>query len=529
MCFQSAAEISSDLACRRSRAYTYWRISHVRRPNLKGVLMRKPFDHQPLIVSLCALLCLLFSLPAHAQSGNLLQNPGFEQPFATFDGQPPRQVASGWTPWHVSAPAGSPSFFNAQPEYMPTAPNAARIRSGNDAQTILSFFATHHGGVYQRVTGVTPGTTLRFTVYAYVWSSTFDNVNLSEGDGDVLVSVGIDPTGGTNGQSAAIVWSTPVEQYDAYNAYTVQAAAASSAVTVFVRTTVGVPVKHNNIYLDDASLVVIGSAPTVPTATATRQPPTATNTPVLIVTPPAPTATPTLSRALPGFATPTVEVPKPTNTPLPVLPTITLLPPTPTPLTPIGSEFPYIIIHTVRRGDTVSGLATRYGSTVQAIAVANGLTGSYLIRVGQQLIVPVRTMPERVPTVTPTIVFITATPPAPVPSPGSYDVYTVKPGDTLTRIAQLFSTTVQTLAQLNGIVNVNRIQVGQRLIVPSVTAPPQPSPPPPPPAPVLHVVRPGETLNRIAIRYGRTVWDIARANNIQNINLIYAGQVLLIP
>jgi putative chitinase len=176
-------------------------------------------------------------------------------------------------------------------------------------------------------------------------------------------------------------------------------------------------------------------------------------------------------------------------------------------------------------------LATRYGSTVQAIAAANGLTNNYLIIVGQELIIPVRTPPAGPPTPTAPVVFVTATPPAPVPPLGSNNVYVVKPGDTLTRIARLFNTTVPTLAQLNGIVYVNQIQVGQQLVVPSAVSPipaTQPAPQPPP-APVIHVVRPGDTLQRIAFQYGRTVWDIARANNIQNINLIYVGQILIIP
>lgn len=44
-----------------------------------------------------------------------------------------------------------------------------------------------------------------------------------------------------------------------------------------------------------------------------------------------------------------------------------------------------------------------------------------------------------------------------------------------------------------------------------------------------HVVQYGETLGRIAARYGTNVWAIAAANNIYNLNHIYAGQVLLIP
>jgi LysM repeat protein len=43
------------------------------------------------------------------------------------------------------------------------------------------------------------------------------------------------------------------------------------------------------------------------------------------------------------------------------------------------------------------------------------------------------------------------------------------------------------------------------------------------------VVQPGENLFRIALRYGVSMWDIARLNNILNLRLIYAGQVLLIP
>ena len=45
----------------------------------------------------------------------------------------------------------------------------------------------------------------------------------------------------------------------------------------------------------------------------------------------------------------------------------------------------------------------------------------------------------------------------------------------------------------------------------------------------VHIVQPGETLYRIAIRYGSSVQAIAAANGIVNVNLIYAGQQLVIP
>ena len=50
-----------------------------------------------------------------------------------------------------------------------------------------------------------------------------------------------------------------------------------------------------------------------------------------------------------------------------------------------------------------------------------------------------------------------------------------------------------------------------------------------PPPPRLHIVQPGDTLYRLALRYGTTIYAIAQANNIANINLIYVGQKLIIP
>jgi LysM repeat protein len=101
--------------------------------------------------------------------------------------------------------------------------------------------------------------------------------------------------------------------------------------------------------------------------------------------------------------------------------------------------------------------------------------------------------------------------------------YTVRPGDTLLGIARRFGTTVMFLVNVNGIVNPNFIRSGRHLFVPCV-------PPPPPPGPkCFYRVRPGDTLSRIALRYGTTVSFLAATNGIANPNKIFAGQWLRVP
>lgn len=114
--------------------------------------------------------------------------------------------------------------------------------------------------------------------------------------------------------------------------------------------------------------------------------------------------------------------------------------------------------------------------------------------------------------------------------------YTVKYGDTLYRIALRYGVNLYEIARVNNIPNVNLIYVGQQLVIPAPGQPPPTEPPPTQPPPtsepgdiIEYVVRPGDYLSRIARQYGTTVTAIAQLNNIININLIYANQVLRIP
>jgi len=128
---------------------------------------------------------------------------------------------------------------------------------------------------------------------------------------------------------------------------------------------------------------------------------------------------------------------------------------------------------------------------------------------------------------TPTVA-LTPTPiSTPVPTPTSTavtgeQIHTVQPGENLFRIALHYGISYQSVAAANGIINPDLINVGQRLTIPAGgTAPTAPT--------GAHVVQPGESLFRIALKYGVTVEAIAVANDISNVNLIDPGQRLVIP
>lgn len=102
--------------------------------------------------------------------------------------------------------------------------------------------------------------------------------------------------------------------------------------------------------------------------------------------------------------------------------------------------------------------------------------------------------------------------------------YFVEPGDTLFRIALNHGLTTQQLAEANGIINPSMIYAGQALTIPDGSSSPEAEA-----ASISHLVEPGETLFRIAVRYGLSTQSIAQANDITNYDLVFAGQYLTIP
>lgn len=125
------------------------------------------------------------------------------------------------------------------------------------------------------------------------------------------------------------------------------------------------------------------------------------------------------------------------------------------------------IIHTVQPGENLYRIGLQHGVSWIDIQRANKLP-STLIYVGQQLIIPVS---GPAPTATPpeaTGAEPTPTPqPAPAPEPGAASTYVVQPGDTLSRIAQRFGVTTAALVTANQIANPSLIYAGQVLTIPA--------------------------------------------------------------
>lgn len=107
--------------------------------------------------------------------------------------------------------------------------------------------------------------------------------------------------------------------------------------------------------------------------------------------------------------------------------------------------------------------------------------------------------------------------------------YVVKPGDNLFRISLRFNTTVQAIAQANNITNPSMVYVGQTLTIPAGGGGATTPPPSSQQCSVIYTVKPGDNLFRIALRYNYSQYYLAQVNGISNPSLVQVGQELCIP
>lgn len=100
----------------------------------------------------------------------------------------------------------------------------------------------------------------------------------------------------------------------------------------------------------------------------------------------------------------------------------------------------------------------------------------------------------------------------------SQEIYTVKKGDSLWKIANKYNTTVEKLKSVNNL-KTNTLSVGQKLVIPSISVSPEVSD--------TYIVQKGDSLWSIANKFNMTVSELKNLNNLTN-NLLSIGQVLKI-
>jgi hypothetical protein len=181
------------------------------------------------------------------------------------DGIKELYAPNGWAPWW-DRKAVRPEWKDATLEI-----DARRVHTGGHAAQWFNNYAVHTGGIYQRIMGLQPGSTLTLSAWVQAFSSGKDDFEHS--DGRYRMRIGIDPYGGVDPESADVVWSNggnAIQPYDAYVLVAVSTVARSDRATVFVWGQAEWALKHNNAYVDD--VVLMASAEPGPTPGPTPTP-----------------------------------------------------------------------------------------------------------------------------------------------------------------------------------------------------------------------------------------------------------------
>jgi membrane-bound lytic murein transglycosylase D len=180
-------------------------------------------------------------------------------------------------------------------------------------------------------------------------------------------------------------------------------------------------------------------------------------------------------------------------------------------------------IYVVEGGDTLWDIARAFGTTVSALRRINYVERGSRIYVGQRLKIPSNaTRYQDKNQKSSQKVFAGKGTPAPIAkssesSGSSVSTYKVRPGDTLWDIARMFGTTTSSLRRLNNLGRSSRIYPNQSLRVKGEA-----------PKYLVHKVRRGESLSRIASRYRTSIRRIMANNGITDPDRLRVGQVLKI-
>ncbi|NYD65936.1 LysM peptidoglycan-binding domain-containing protein [Agromyces atrinae] len=168
--------------------------------------------------------------------------------------------------------------------------------------------------------------------------------------------------------------------------------------------------------------------------------------------------------------------------------------------------------YTVQSGDTISGVAERFGLPTASVLARNGLSWSSLIFPGQVL------------------ALVDAA--AARPAPAEIRRHTVADGETISGIAASYGLSTSDVLSANGLGPQSLIFAGQSIVLPD-SASPVPAaavaPAPPAAAPTTHTVVAGDTISGIAERLGTSIQAVLDANGLDWSSVIHPGDVISLP
>lgn len=219
---------------------------------------------------------------------------------------------------------------------------------------------------------------------------------------------------------------------------------------------------------------------------------------------------------------------------LSLIPTKATAPQTTAPVVPRTTGKMTTQSYTVKRGETLTAIATRYNLTnAQLAELTSGISPLTSLREGQKINVP--TSKAVKPVVEQKEVKV-----APVVKKAP-EIHVVKSGETLTSIAKLYHLQLDYLAGINNLDRQSQVRTGQQLkLTGEIVRKPQPvvkkEEPKPTPAPVKvtakterHTVKSGESLNSIARQSGISVAELAKMNNLSSQATLQLGQNIVVP
>jgi membrane-bound lytic murein transglycosylase D len=179
--------------------------------------------------------------------------------------------------------------------------------------------------------------------------------------------------------------------------------------------------------------------------------------------------------------------------------------------------------HSVRKGETLGGISKRYGITVADIVTANKLKSKHKLRVGQSLVIPVPMAAADDRSEKTARKSESSLSPAPLPKADGKK-YSIKSGDTLWDLAKKFGVTTSEIRQANRMSVRDKLAVGASLVIPEAEKVSSNRG-----GVFWYTVRSGDTVLRIATKFGVTIAQVLSFNALDNPHRIRVGQKIRIP